>query len=45
MLDRIRAWYAAGLWSATKVEAAVERGWITAEDAHEILPDSDPTDG
>lgn len=37
MFDRIKAWYAAGLWDEAKVNAAVNRGWITAEQAAQIL--------
>ena len=32
----IARWYAAGLWDANKVQAAVTRGWITQDQADEI---------
>lgn len=32
----IARWYAAGLWSAEKVQAAVSKGWISQERADEI---------
>lgn len=33
----IARWYASGKWSAVQVQAAAARGWITDEQAAEIL--------
>ena len=37
MKNLIARWYAAGKWDAEQVTAAVDRGWITADDAADIL--------
>ena len=37
MFDRIKHWYESGLWTAANVDKAVVRGWITPEQAGEIL--------
>ena len=37
MRDRIAAWYASGRWTADQVTAAADRGWITQEQADEIV--------
>ena len=37
MKERIAKWYKMGLWSADKVQDAVKKGILTAEDAEEIL--------
>ena len=34
---KIPTWYKQGLWSATKVQNAVEKGVITAKQAEQIL--------
>lgn len=40
MFDRIKAWYTTGKWTADQVQAAAGRGWITTEQATEILDQS-----
>jgi Phage uncharacterised protein (Phage_XkdX) len=47
MFERIAAWHRKGLWTDTQVHAAADRGWITHEQADQILnpppnPDPDP---
>ena len=37
MFEKIKKWYKLGLWSAEKVQDAVEKGVLTAEQAAEIL--------
>lgn len=37
MRDRIAAWYASGKWTEAQVTAAVTRGWITEDEAADIL--------
>lgn len=37
MFDRIRAWYQAGRWTAGQVQAAADRGWISQQQAADIL--------
>jgi hypothetical protein len=37
MFDRIKHWYDVGLWTAANVDKAEARGWITPEQAAEIL--------
>lgn len=37
MADRIAAWHAAGLWTHQQVLAAVARGWISQQQAADIL--------
>ena len=43
MFERIKAWYESGTWDASRVDRAVVRGWITPEQAAEIL--TPPDDG
>ena len=33
----IARWYASGKWNEAQVNAAAARGWITADDAADIL--------
>lgn len=33
----VAKWYAAGLWSRSRVERAVECGWVTEKEKDEIL--------
>jgi hypothetical protein len=44
MFERIKHWYESGMWDADRVDRAVLRGWITLEQAAEILtpPDESP---
>ena len=37
MKSLIARWYASGKWTAEQVAAAVAKGWITADDAADIL--------
>ena len=37
MRDRIAAWYASGRWTSEQVHAAVGKGWITSDEAADIL--------
>lgn len=37
MSNLIARWYADGRWTAAQVTAAADRGWITADDAADIL--------
>ncbi len=37
MKDKIKKWYALGLWSETMVRQAVDKGVLTADQASEIL--------
>lgn len=37
MFERIKAWYLAGKWGAEQVQAAAAKGWISTEQADEIL--------
>lgn len=37
MKDRIKRWYALGLWSAAMVQNAVAKGVLTAEEAEEMM--------
>lgn len=37
MLERIAAWHRKGLWGDAQVWAAAERGWITLEQAGQIV--------
>lgn len=37
MYEKIKKWYTQGLWSAEKVEQAVEKGVITQAECNEIL--------
>lgn len=37
MADRIKAWHAAGLWTDQQVLAAVGRGWLSQDQADDIL--------
>lgn len=37
MFEKIKKWYKQGLWSAAKVQNAVEKGVITADQAEQIL--------
>ena len=37
MAARIAAWHAAGLWTDGQVQAAVARGWLTQDQADDIL--------
>jgi uncharacterized XkdX family phage protein len=34
---RVKNYYNAGFWSKKMVSDAVRKGWITAEDYHEII--------
>jgi len=36
-LERVKIYYERGLWNKTMVENAVKKGWITEEQAAEIL--------
>ena len=40
MYDKIKYWYNIGLWSAEKLQNAVDKGIITPEQAEEILNES-----
>lgn len=44
MFDKIKKWYAQGLWTAGMVERAVEKGVLTRAQADEIL-EADSHDG
>lgn len=35
--DKVKHYYDSGLWSAKRVRDAVDKGWITEEEADEIL--------
>lgn len=35
--ERVKGYYENNLWSSTRVELAVEKGWITAKECEEIL--------
>lgn len=37
MYEKIRRWYQQGLWDEEKVQNAVKKGVLTAEEAAEIL--------
>ena len=37
MYEKIKKWYAQGLWSEAMVQNAVKKGMITMEDAGRIL--------
>ena len=37
MFERIKKWYKQGLWDESKVQDAVKKGVITADQAAEIL--------
>ena len=37
MYEKIKKWYAQGLWSAEMVEQAVEKGVITQTESDDIL--------
>lgn len=37
MFEKIKKWYKQGLWDEAKVQNAVDKGVITAEQAAEIL--------
>ena len=37
MKDKIKRWYACGLWMAGMVEQAVAKGLLNREEANEIL--------
>ena len=37
MKSLIARWYASGRWTADQVHGAVGKGWITADDAADIL--------
>lgn len=37
MFDRIKSWYESGRWTDAQVTAAVTKGWISQEQAAEIL--------
>lgn len=37
MFEKIKKWYAMGLWTAAMVRQAAEKGIITQEQAEEIL--------
>lgn len=41
MKDKIKRWYALGLWSTAMVQKAVEKGVLTADDAEEITKRGD----
>ena len=37
MFERIAAWHRRGLWTDTQVQAAADRGWISQDQADQIL--------
>ena len=37
MKEKIALWYAQGLWTAEMVQNAVEKGFLTKEEADELL--------
>lgn len=37
MKEKIAKWYKQGLWTAEMVQAAVEKGVLTAEEAEEVM--------
>lgn len=39
--EKVKYYYEAGLWSEKRVMDAVKKGWITAEQATEILARSE----
>ena len=41
MKDKIKKWYALGLWTADMVQNAVNKGVLSADEASEILQEVD----
>lgn len=37
MFDRIKSWYESGKWTDAQVTAAVGKGWLTQDQADQIL--------
>lgn len=42
--EKVKRYYDSGLWSAKRVRDAVDKGWITAEEADEILHQEEATE-
>jgi len=42
--EKVKKYYERGLWNETMVENAVKKGWITEEQAIEILTEDEDTE-